>query len=162
VARVDAQWLDRPVLTLEGRPITVEWYDGEAMWVAAYEGEDVAQRLRYRSERQLLSYELAQILPVQLGLPAGTAPFIAARAPDEAGGFHEIRGHLAAGVGWWWFHWLGDLYGRAVLDLLRYRVLATETAQPGLCVHLPGEPQALPAWTEVQVVTPRPPGSPPP
>ena len=39
-----------------------------------------------------------------------------------------------------------------MLDLLRYRISATETAQPGLCVHAPGEPRALPAWTEVQVV----------
>jgi hypothetical protein len=152
VARVDPQWLDRPVLTLEGRPLTVEWYDGEAMWVAAYEGEDVAQRLRYRSERQLLSYDLAQMLPMQLGLPAGTAPFIAARPPDEAGDRQDVRARLASSRGWWWLHWLGDLYGRAVLDLLRYRLAATETTQPGLCVHLPAEPQALPPWTEAQVV----------
>jgi ATP-dependent helicase Lhr and Lhr-like helicase len=152
MARVDPQWLDRPVLTLEGRPITVEWYDGEAMWVAAYEGEDVAQRLRYRSERQLLSYDLAQMLPVHLGLAAGTAPFIAARPPDEAGDRHDGRERLASGRGWWWFHWLGDLYARAVLDLLRYRLAASETTQPGLCIHLPAEPQAPPSWTEAQVV----------
>jgi ATP-dependent Lhr-like helicase len=152
VARVDPQWLDRLVLTLEGRPITVEWYDGEAMWVAAYQGEDVAQQLRYRSERRLLSYDLPQMLPMQLGLPAGTAPFIAAWPPDGVGDRQDVRERLASGRGWWCFHWLGDLYGRAVLDLLRYRLAATETTQPGLCVQLPCEPQALPSWTETQVV----------
>ena len=92
------------------------------------------------------------MLPVQLSLAAGTAPFIAARPPDEAGGRQDVRERLASGRGWWWFHWLGDLYGRAVLDLLRYRLAATETTQPGLCIHLPCEPQALPSWTEAQVV----------
>ena len=92
------------------------------------------------------------MLPVQLSLAAGAAPFIAARPPDEAGDRHDVRERLASGRGWWWFHWLGDLYGRAVLDLLRYRLAATETTQPGLCVHLPCEPQALPSWTEAQVV----------
>src|SRR5205085_11806082 len=50
------------------------------------------------------------------------------------------------------FHWVGALFGRAVLDLLRYRISATGTTQPGVCVRLPGEPQALPLWTEAQVV----------
>jgi hypothetical protein len=47
---------------------------------------------------------------------------------------------------------LGDLYGRAVLDLLRYRLAASETTQLGLCIYLPVEPQAPPSWTEAQVV----------
>jgi hypothetical protein len=49
-------------------------------------------------------------------------------------------------------HRLGDLYGRAVLDLLRYRLAASETTQLGLCIYLPVEPQAPPSWTEAQVV----------
>ena len=134
VARVDAAWLDRPLLTLEGRPVNVEWCDGEVMLVASYQGQDMADRLVYRSARQLLSYELARLLPAQLGLPPGAAPFVV--APE----------------GWWWFHWLGDLYGRAALDLLRYRVPATETEQIGLYLLLSGEPQAPPAWTQAQVV----------
>ncbi len=91
VARVDALWLNREVLTLEGRPVAVEWVDGEALWVAAYQGHDPAQHPIYRSARQLLSYELAQLLPAQLGLPPGAAPFVG------------VDG------GWYWFHWLGDL-----------------------------------------------------
>lgn len=134
VARVDSHWLDRDRLTLEGRPVSVEWCDGEALWVTSYQGTDATQRVPYRSGRQLLSYELARLLPAQLGLPPGTAPFV--EGPD----------------GWWWFHWLGDLYGQALLDLLRYRTPARETTAPGLAVETIDPPQALPAWSEAQVV----------
>ncbi len=133
LARVDAQWLDRPVLTLEGRPLDVEWYDGEAMWVTASQEQGVTDRLHYRSVRQVLSLDLAQRLPVQLGLPPKTAPFV--ETP----------------VGWLWFHWLGDLYGQALYDLLRPHLPVHPTAYPGLCVLLPDEPRALPALTEAQV-----------
>lgn len=138
VAHVDAQWLERPLLTLESRPITVEWSDGEALWVSAYQGQDRAAGLPYRSARQLLSPDLASQLPARLGLSVGTAPIIAAQDPDLLGG-------------WWLFHWLGDLYGRALLDLLRERVSARPTAQPGLCVGLADEPRALPPLTEAHV-----------
>jgi ATP-dependent Lhr-like helicase len=134
VARVDALWLSRETLTLEGRPVSVEWCDGEALWVASYQGSNLTDRLVYRSARQLLSYDLARLLPARLGLPPGAAPFVA--APQ----------------GWYWFHWMGDLYGRAALELLRYRVAAEETAQPGLCLRLPDPPQAPPAWSEEQVI----------
>jgi hypothetical protein len=33
IAAVDPLWLDREVLTLEGRPLDVNWFDGEALWV---------------------------------------------------------------------------------------------------------------------------------
>jgi hypothetical protein len=33
MATVDPLWLDREVLTLEGRPLDVGWFDGEALWV---------------------------------------------------------------------------------------------------------------------------------
>jgi hypothetical protein len=81
-----------------------------------------------------LSYDLVRRLPAQLGLPPDAAPFVG--APE----------------GWYWFHWLGDLYGQAMLDLLRYRVPAEESVQPGLCVRLADEPQPPPAWTEEQVI----------
>src|SRR5437764_166162 len=80
------------------------------------------------SAGQFLRYELARLIPRRLGLPLGAAPFVA--APE----------------GWWWFHWLGDHYGRAALDLLRYRIPAHETEQIGLCLRLPDEPQTPPAW----------------
>jgi ATP-dependent helicase Lhr and Lhr-like helicase len=136
VARVDALWLNREVLTLEGRPVAVEWCDGEALWVAAYQADGAAGSAGFyiRSARQLLSYELARLLPTQLGLPPDAAP------------------HIGAPEGWYWFHWLGDIYGQAALDLLRYRSAAEESAQLGLCLRLADEPRAPPSWTEEQVV----------
>jgi ATP-dependent Lhr-like helicase len=133
VARVDAQFLDRPVLTVEGRALNVEWWDGEALWVTSYKGADTGQNLRYRSARQLMSYDLARLLPPRLGLAPEASPYV--RALD----------------GWWWFHWLGDLYGRAALDLTGYHIAAKETSQPGLCLYLPDEPRAWPTWTEAEV-----------
>ena len=136
VARVDALWLNREVLTLEGRPVAVEWCDGEALWVAAYQAEGAIGSAGFyiRSARQLLSYELARLLPTQLGLSPGAAPY--AGTPE----------------GWYWFHWLGDIYGQAALDLLRYRSAAEESSQPGLCLRLADEPRAPPSWTTEQVV----------
>ena len=34
VASVDWQWLDRDLLTLEGRPLNISWADGESLWVS--------------------------------------------------------------------------------------------------------------------------------
>ncbi len=133
VASVDPSWLDRPVLTLQGRPVTVEWQDGEALWVTGYRGQDVAGKLTYRSRGQLFSHDLARLLPTTLGLPIGTAPLV----PSERGLFL--------------FHWLGDVYGYALFGLLRYRIYARETARPGLCIELDDEPRALSAWTEETV-----------
>jgi ATP-dependent Lhr-like helicase len=136
IARVDTLWLSREALTLEGRPVNVEWCDGEALWVAAYRagGTERHDPALFRSARQLLSYDLARLLPVQLGLPPDGAPLVG--TPE----------------GWYWFHWLGDLYGQAALDLLRYRISVHESAQPSLCVRLADEPQVLPVWTEEQVI----------
>ncbi len=134
VARVDALWFHRPVLTLEGRPVNVEWCDGDVMWVASYQGREAAQHLVYRSARQLLTYDLARLIPSRLGMPAGSAPFVP--VPE----------------GYAWFHWLGDLYGRAAYELLRYHVPARQTQHMGLCLLFPDELQALPVWTDALVV----------
>jgi len=133
VASVDRQWLDRDLLTLEGRVVNVEWYDGEALWVSPARKESQADKLHYRSARQVLSYELAQQLPAQVGLSSDDAPLLVC---DE---------------GWLWFHWLGDIYGRALLDLLRYTLAAEETTQPGLYLLLPEEPAHWSTWTPEQV-----------
>ncbi len=108
LATVDRDWFDRPVLTLEGRPVSIEWQDGEALWIAAYKGDDVARRLRYRSHGQLLSRALARLLPATLGPPPDAAPLV----PSPGRG------------GWLLFHWLGDVYGYALHDLLRYHIRA--------------------------------------
>lgn len=134
VARVDAHWLNHEVLTLEGRTVNVAWYDGEALWVTPAQEADMIQRTWYQSSRQFLSYELARLLPRHLGLPPGGAPFVP--APE----------------GWWWFHWLGDVYGKAALDLLRYTIPTSATPHIGLCLHIAGEPLLPPPWTETQVV----------
>ena len=76
VASVDHLWLDREVLTLEGRPLDVTWYDGEALWVTAHHGASDGPRLPFLSACQLLSFELAQQLPAQLGLAPGVAPLV--------------------------------------------------------------------------------------
>jgi ATP-dependent helicase Lhr and Lhr-like helicase len=133
IATVDAHWLNHESLTLEGRPVSVTWHDGEALWVSAQPHGAAPARAGYHSGRQLLGYELAQRLSAQLGLSSGSAPFI--QAPD----------------GYYWFHWLGDLYGRAALDLLRYTVAAQETAAPGLALLVPDPPQAPPQWSAQQV-----------
>jgi ATP-dependent Lhr-like helicase len=133
VARVDRRWLDHEALTLEGRPVRVEWSDGEALWISERKVAAATHPPLYRSGRQLLSLELAALLPRQLGLADAEAPL------------------LVTARGYWWFHWLGDLYGQAALDLLRYTVPATPSAAVGLALLLPDPLQAPPAWSEEQV-----------
>ena len=133
VANVDSQWFQREVLTLEGRPLNVTWYDGESAWVSSYQGTNAAGSIRYLSGRQPLSYELAQQLAVQTGLETVATPII--QCAD----------------GWLCFHWLGDIYGRVFLDLVSYTLSVEETKQPGLCLLMHEEPRALPTWTEEQV-----------
>jgi ATP-dependent Lhr-like helicase len=135
VASVDAEWLSRPSLTLEGRALHVEWSDGEAMWVsAAHEGQNPAA-FYYRGARKYLSFHLAQLLPAQLGLSPQQAVWIA---------FDD---------GWWWFHWLGDLYGQVLLGLLRPYIAVERGKLPGLCLLLRDDPAALvwPGWPATQV-----------
>jgi len=133
VANVDRQWFQRDVLTLEGRPLNVTWYDGEALWVSSYRGTNAAGSIRYLSGRQILSYELAQQLAVQAGLETGAIPII------------------QCANGWLCFHWLGDIYGRVFRDLVSYTLSVEETKQPGLCLLIHEEPRALPTWTEEQI-----------
>lgn len=133
VARVDTLWLGRESLTLEGKPVRVEWSDGEALWVSERPAGAGAPPPIYRSGRQLLSLELARLLPRELGLAPGDAPFIPAPA------------------GFCWFHWLGDLYGLAALDLLRYTLPAQESGAIGLALLVADPPQAPPSWSEAQV-----------
>lgn len=133
IANVDRLMFDRHQLLLEGRPVTVEWVDGEALWVSPIRTNHTASRLIYRSTRPVLSYEMAQMLPPQLGLTASSDPFI--QVDDE----------------WLWFHFLGDLYGYTLLELLRYTVRAESHEYPGICVLLADEPRSLPIWTAAQV-----------
>jgi len=77
----------------------------------------------------VLSYEIAQLLPAQLGID---------RWVMLLGAFEG---------GWLCFHWLGDVYGRALLDLLSHTVKATLTESPGICLFVPEELRAIPRWT---------------
>ncbi len=133
VARIDRQWLHRDRLILEGRSLQVTWYDGEAVWVSGHPGANADDSLRYRSTRQVLNDDLAGQIPVQLGLSPHEAPLI---PHDE---------------GWLWFHWLGDVYGRALFDLMGYTLPVQETAQPGLSLMFVEEPRALPVWAEDEI-----------
>ena len=51
---------------------------------------------------------------------------------------------IAADKGWLLFHWLGDVYGQALLDLLRYTLAVAPSDQPGLAVLLSDPLVALP------------------
>jgi hypothetical protein len=132
LATVDALWLDRDELTLEGRQIDVAWSDGEGLWITTRPGGEGASPAIYRSGRQLLGHDLASLLPARLGLAPGEAAL------------------LPAPSGCWLFHWLGDLYGRALRDLLRHTMPAEDGPAPGLALHLPEPPRALPAFREDQ------------
>jgi hypothetical protein len=133
IAAVDPLWLDRDVLTLEGRPLDVSWFDGEVLWVTR--GSSVGERakLPFLSARQLLSFALAQQLARHLETPPGVAPLV--ETPD----------------GWLFFHWLGDVYGQALLDLLRPYLAVNESEQPGLALLLREAPRTLPVINSEQV-----------
>jgi len=133
IANVDALWLDREALTLEGRPISVEWSDGEALWVSTQPGGAGGPPI-YRAARQLLSLELAQLLPAQLGLPPNSMALV------------QLPGGCLC------FHWLGDLHGRALRDLLGPILGAADTAAPGLALLLPEAPRALPPLGEGELL----------
>ncbi|MBN2305477.1 MAG: hypothetical protein JXQ72_13410, partial [Anaerolineae bacterium] len=135
VARVDAQWLARPVLTLEGRALHVEWVDGEAIWVSGAPHEGAVDKVHYQGTRQYLQFDLAQLLPVHFGLEPHQTPMIT--APD----------------GWWWFHWLGDVYAHVLLGLLTPHCAVERTRLPGLCFLLRDDPRTLtwPTWNDTLV-----------
>lgn len=133
LANVDRLWLEREQLTLEGRPLDVAWFDGEALWVTPHRGATAHTQLPYLSARQVLSFDLAQQLPAQLGLAPATAALV-----EDA-------------EGWLFWHWLGDVYGQALLALWRPHLPATESSQPGLCLRLAEAPQRLPEVTATQV-----------
>ena len=134
VATVDPLWLDREALTLEGRPLDVGWFDGEALWVTRGRADGVQAKLPFLSARQLLSYGLAQALARYLDVMPGAAPLVA--MPD----------------GWLLCHCLGDVYGQALLDLLHPHLAVRATPQPGLALLLEDEPRALPP-VSVEMVT---------
>jgi hypothetical protein len=133
VATVDRLTLHMDSFLLEGRQHTVQWVEGSALWVSATQQNESSGRQVYRSTRPVLSYELAQLLPVQLGIERFTAPLI------------EVD------HGWLCFHWLGDIYGRALADLLGYTVHTLVTASPGLCLFVTDELAFIPNWTSQTV-----------
>ena len=134
LARVSVHLRDSPTLTLEGRPLRVTWSDGEVLWVASeVEARDIKQPV-FRSARQFLSYQVASHLPSALGLGIGTTPLL--ESPTG---------------GWWWFHWLGDLYGRILFDLISPHAKVDKSSQPGLCIYFPSDPGPFPAWAEHQI-----------
>ncbi len=133
VARVRMPRRDQSSLTLEGRHVKVEWRDRKTLWVATDVETNETEKVYYTG-RKLLSYEVACLLPQQLGFASSSAPVV--QLPD----------------GWLVFHWLGDLYGRMLLDLLHYQMQVSETAQPGLSLFLHDKPSRLPNWSAEQVM----------
>lgn len=133
VARVERQWMNQPTLTLEGRPVNIEWVDGEALWITPAPTAQESENLFYRSKRKHLSFSIARRIPAVLGLPPDTAPLI------------------ETAEGWWWFHCLGDVYGLMLFNLLRFQAAVEKTAVPGLCLRLEDRPLKPFIWTELQV-----------
>jgi ATP-dependent Lhr-like helicase len=132
VAHVDAQWLAQTVFTLEGRAVNVEWSDGESVLVRAAAPRAEGENLRFISSRQVLTFDLAQRLPIRLGLNPGDAPLV--QGED----------------GWLWFHWLGDIYGTVLRKLIAGHVPVKATEQLGICLLFPdGAPHGiLHLWTD--------------
>ena len=128
IANVDRFMLDQDGVLIGGRALNIEWNDGDALWVSTRD-TGTSSRLRYRAARPVLSYDLARRIPAVIGLNESAAPYV----PIEDG--------------WRWFHWLGDIYGRALVDLLRYTVSAEISDHPGLCILLADEPHSIPLWT---------------
>lgn len=135
VARVDARWLSRPSLTLEGRALDVEWIDGEAIWVSAGRRDSAPGQHYFAGTRKYLRFALAQALSAQFGLEPQQTPVIA--TPD----------------GWWWFHWLGDVYAQTLLGLLQPHWQIERGDLPELCFLLRNDPQTLtmPHWGEARI-----------
>lgn len=131
VARVDNQWLERETLSLQGRSVSIDWYDGEAVWVSSSGETSHNAKLRYFSSRQVLSVDLAQSLTRHLGFGVNVAPLMA----------HEN--------GFWVWHGLGDIYGKALFDVLKPVMRVHETETIGLTLGFFGE-----AFTAFPKITP--------
>jgi ATP-dependent Lhr-like helicase len=133
VASVDRQWLEQDVLTLEGRSMVVEWYDGEALWISSRREAATPEKLFFRSARQMLNFEVAQQLAFQLGLSPDMMPILPYK--DS----------------WLGFHWLGDIYGRLFYELLSPKLAVEQSPQPALCILYQDDIASLSKWTEAQV-----------
>lgn len=133
IANVDRYQFEWDTLLLEGRPLNIEWIENDSLWVTTARGSEDVRRLPQRASRPLLAFELAGRLPTTLGLSPGAAPAVAVEAD------------------WLWFHWLGDLYGQVLAELLGYTVAVQLGDSPGLCLLLADEPRALHRWTAAEV-----------
>lgn len=129
VAHVDRLMFDNNQLVLEGWRLNVEWVDESALWVSSSKVNNALSATFYRSARPVLNHYMTRPIPQQLGLSADSAPLV------------------AVGDGWLWFHCLGDVYGRAILDLLGYTLHVQAHHSPALCLHLTDVLTTLPLWT---------------
>ncbi|MDZ4770292.1 MAG: helicase-related protein, partial [Chloroflexota bacterium] len=135
IARLDRAMLDRNALVLEGRSLRIAWSDGDAVWIAGQGQAATQQRFRGRAARPVVSGGVARQIRAALTLPDDSAPYVEGES------------------GWLWFHWLGDIHGRALLDLLGERLTLKASTQTALCVLLMEKPRELPlAFTSEQVL----------
>lgn len=137
IASVQPHWFDRDVLTLEGKPLSIEWADGEAVWVKAYKSNEPAPRTVDHSARQVLSFELAQAIAAHGGLAVGDAPYVSNAVNNTSGGY--------------WFHWLGDLYSTVLFDLLRPHMAIDKTDLSGICFYAVSAMSDLPKFSADQI-----------
>ncbi len=133
VATVNGSWLHREQLTLEGRPFDIHWQDQETIWIEPSPSPRRNAKPIFLSARQPLSFEIASRLALHLNLSPG-----------------DVFQTQAEGD-WHLFHWLGDVYGNVLLELLRYRYHAEETTRSGLCLRLSEPISTLPVWSEPQI-----------
>lgn len=133
LARVNTSWLAQDDYTLEGRSMRVEWMDENAVWVHPIPETAMPARQSFVSTRALLAYPLAQRLKKQFAL-------------DE-----QTMCLQKVGEAWQLWHFLGDMYGQALYELLRYKVNVQSGNLPGLSLTF-AERNSIPfTLTEAEV-----------
>lgn len=113
LASVEPHWMSQETMTIEGRSVQIQWVEGDALWVNTTQSSGETNPA-HTASRQLLTLELAQAVAAHLGFEPGEAPIV------------------QTNDGWRCYHWLGDLYGEMLADLLRAYLLLRDSAEPGL------------------------------
>lgn len=134
LARVSTAWLSHHEYSLEGRSMQIEWMDENAVWIRPAPKQTLPGRASFISTRPLLAYAVAQSLKLQFGLKSSEMYL------------------TQSGEDWLLWHFLGDLYGWVLFELLRYKVRLQKSELPGLYLTF-AERTAIPFSVTIQEVT---------